>query len=135
MNRIKSTLTTWMRSLPLRGEEGWVAPRSIMALVAVLGLVGLGVAAQTRCPAPHSYNTKPLDHYRSDLRRTATRRRQPRGEQCVNHPELKTRRATMLAISLPKSALAKSLAAWLSTLTTWRRMSPTASAAPSRSLT
>jgi len=34
MNRIKSTLTTWMRSLPLRGEEGWVAPRSIMALVA-----------------------------------------------------------------------------------------------------
>ena len=30
MNRIKSTLTTWMRSLPLRGEEGWVAPRSVM---------------------------------------------------------------------------------------------------------
>ncbi len=46
MNRIKSSLTTWMRSLPLRGEEGWVAPRSIMALVAVLGLVGLGAAAQ-----------------------------------------------------------------------------------------
>jgi hypothetical protein len=34
MDRIKSTLTTWMWSLPLRGEEGWVAPRSIMALVA-----------------------------------------------------------------------------------------------------
>jgi hypothetical protein len=33
MNRIKSTLTTWMRSLPLRGEEGWVAPRSVMALM------------------------------------------------------------------------------------------------------
>ena len=34
MNRIISTLTTWMRSLPLRGEEGWVAPRSVMALMA-----------------------------------------------------------------------------------------------------
>ena len=48
MNRIKSTLTNWMRSLPLRGEEGWVAPRSVMALVAVLGLVGLGAAAQNK---------------------------------------------------------------------------------------
>ena len=33
LNRIKSTLTTWMRSLPLRGEEGWVTPRSVMALM------------------------------------------------------------------------------------------------------
>ncbi|HEY6365848.1 MAG TPA: YncE family protein, partial [Candidatus Binatia bacterium] len=48
MNRIKSTFATWMRSLPLRGEEGWVAPRSMMALVAVLGLVGLGLAAQQK---------------------------------------------------------------------------------------
>src|SRR6266850_783388 len=49
MNRIKSTLTTWMRSLPLRGEEAWVAPRSVMVLVAVLvGLVGIGVAAQKK---------------------------------------------------------------------------------------
>jgi YVTN family beta-propeller protein len=47
MNRIKSPLTTWMRSLPIRGEEGWVAPRPVMALMAVLvGLVGLGAAAQ-----------------------------------------------------------------------------------------
>ena len=52
MNRIKSTLTTWMRSLPLRGEEGWVAPRSMMALMAVLGLAGLGVAAQNATPPP-----------------------------------------------------------------------------------
>ena len=49
MNRIKCTLTTWMRSLPIHGEEGWVAPRSMMALVAVLvGLVGLGAAAQKK---------------------------------------------------------------------------------------
>jgi YVTN family beta-propeller protein len=46
MNRLKFTLTTLMRSLPIRGEEGWVAPRPVMALVAVLGLVGLGAAAQ-----------------------------------------------------------------------------------------
>jgi YVTN family beta-propeller protein len=48
MNRIKFTLTTWMRSLPVRGEEGSVAPYSMMALVAVLGLVGLGAAAQQK---------------------------------------------------------------------------------------
>src|SRR4029450_1797995 len=47
MNRLKFTLTTLMRSLPIHGEEGWVAPRSMMALVAVLvGLVGLGAAGQ-----------------------------------------------------------------------------------------
>ena len=34
-----------MRSLPVRGEEGWVAPRSLMVVGAVLGLVGLGGAA------------------------------------------------------------------------------------------
>jgi DNA-binding beta-propeller fold protein YncE len=45
MNRIKFTLTTW--SLPLRGEEGWVALRPVIALVAVLlGLIGLNAAAQ-----------------------------------------------------------------------------------------
>ena len=46
MNRLKFTLTTWMRSLGLCEEDGWVAPRSVMALLAVLGLVGLGIAAQ-----------------------------------------------------------------------------------------
>jgi YVTN family beta-propeller protein len=47
MNRIKFTLTTWMWSLPLRGEEGWVALRPVIAFVAVLlGLIGLNAAAQ-----------------------------------------------------------------------------------------
>ena len=86
MNRIKSTLTTWMRSLPLRGEEGWVAPRSMMALMAVLGLAGLGVAAQNATQPPSGYNTNPLDHDRSDPWRGASRRSQPRGQQRVNHP-------------------------------------------------
>jgi YVTN family beta-propeller protein len=54
MNRFKFTLTTWMRSLPLRGEEGWVAPRSVMALMAILGLAGLGVAAQNATPPPRA---------------------------------------------------------------------------------
>ena len=58
MNRLKFTLTTWMRSLPIHGEEGWVAPRSVMALVAVLGLVGLGVAAQKKV-APASTAATP----------------------------------------------------------------------------
>ena len=59
MNRIKCTLTTWMRSLPIHGEEGWVAPRSMMALVAVLvGLVGLGAAAQKKV-APASIAATP----------------------------------------------------------------------------
>ena len=47
MNRITRALTNFMRSSPLRGEDGRVAPRSAMALVAVLvGLMGLGAAAQ-----------------------------------------------------------------------------------------
>jgi DNA-binding beta-propeller fold protein YncE len=47
MNLIKSTLTSLMRSLRLRGEEGWVALRPVIALVAVLlGLIGLNAAAQ-----------------------------------------------------------------------------------------
>jgi YVTN family beta-propeller protein len=47
MNRIKSALTNFMRSSPLRGEDGRVAPRSILVLVVVLiGLVGIGAAAQ-----------------------------------------------------------------------------------------
>ena len=41
-----------MRSLRLRGEEGWVAPRAVMAMMAILGLVGLGVAAQNADPPP-----------------------------------------------------------------------------------
>src|SRR5215831_8297595 len=47
MNRLKFTLTTLMRSSPLRGEDGRVAPHSVMILVVVLiGLVGIGAAAQ-----------------------------------------------------------------------------------------
>jgi hypothetical protein len=76
MNRIKSTVTTWMRSLPLRGEEGWVLYRPAVSLaVTLLGLVALGTAAQNATPPPPSGNTEPLDHYRSDFRRRATRRR------------------------------------------------------------
>src|SRR5262245_53883336 len=47
MNRLKFILTTLMRSSPLRGEDGRVAPHSVMILVVVLiGLVGIGAAAQ-----------------------------------------------------------------------------------------
>ena len=47
MNCIIRALTNFMRSSPLRGEDGRVAPRSAMVLVAVLvGLMGLGAAAQ-----------------------------------------------------------------------------------------
>src|SRR5262245_1017030 len=47
MNRLKFILTTWMRSSPLRGDDGRVAPRSVLVLVVVLiGLVGIGAAAQ-----------------------------------------------------------------------------------------
>jgi YVTN family beta-propeller protein len=51
MNRIKSTFATWIQSLPLRGEEGWVAPRSVMALMGILGLASL-VTAQNATPPP-----------------------------------------------------------------------------------
>jgi DNA-binding beta-propeller fold protein YncE len=48
MNRIKSALTNFMRSSPLRGEDGRVAPRSVMVFAIVLiGLVGLGTALHT----------------------------------------------------------------------------------------
>ena len=68
MNRIKFTLTTLMRSLPIRGEDGWVAPRSVMALVAVCGPGGpRRRGAEQRYHSLHSGNTKPLDHHRSDL--------------------------------------------------------------------
>ena len=47
MNRVKSTLAALVRSLPLRGEDGRVAPHSIMVLVVVLfALVGIGATAQ-----------------------------------------------------------------------------------------
>ena len=47
MNRAKSTLASWMRSLPIRGDDGRVAPYSIMVLVVVLfALVGIGATAQ-----------------------------------------------------------------------------------------
>src|SRR5262245_8601880 len=46
MNRLKSRLTTVMRSCPTRAEEGWVASRLAIALAAVLvGVVGLGTLA------------------------------------------------------------------------------------------
>src|SRR5262245_12076501 len=48
MSRLKFTLTTLMRSPPLRGEEGWVAHRSAVVLVTVMvSLVGLGTALHT----------------------------------------------------------------------------------------
>src|SRR4029450_6073151 len=58
MNRVICALRNFMQSSPLRGEDGWVAPRSVMALVAVLGLVGLGVAAQNKV-APASIAATP----------------------------------------------------------------------------
>ena len=89
MNRIKSALTNFMRSSPLRGEDGWVAPRPVMALVAVLlGLVGLGAAAQQQvttsstAATPSRSTTIALT---SD--ETAPRRRQSRGEQRFDHSE------------------------------------------------
>ena len=49
MKRSKHASVNLMRPLRLRGEEGWVAPRSLLALIAVLvGLVGLGAAAQKK---------------------------------------------------------------------------------------
>ena len=101
MNRIKSTLATWMQSLPLRGEEGWVAPRSIMALMAVLGLAGLGVA-QSATPPPRAItpsrsttialtSDEQGDSSSSTARRTASQ-----------SSESKTRRATMSAKSSPR---------------------------------
>ena len=46
MNRVTRALGVLVRSLRLRGEEGWVAHRPVMALAALLmGLVGFGVAA------------------------------------------------------------------------------------------
>jgi YVTN family beta-propeller protein len=63
MNRLKFTLATWTRSLPIRAEEGWVAPRSVMVLVVLLvGLVGLGVAAQRNARAAKA---KPVTNHHS----------------------------------------------------------------------
>src|SRR6266436_2136923 len=48
MNRIKSTLATFIRSSPLCVEEGWVAHRLAVVLVTVMvGLVDLGAALHT----------------------------------------------------------------------------------------
>ena len=59
MNPITRALGVLVRSLRLRGEEGWVAPRPVMALAAVLvGLVGLGAAAQNATHAPTGCNTQ-----------------------------------------------------------------------------
>jgi YVTN family beta-propeller protein len=53
MNRVICALRNFMRSSPLRREDVRVAPRSVMALMAVLvGLVGLGAAAQKVAPPP-----------------------------------------------------------------------------------
>jgi YVTN family beta-propeller protein len=47
MNRVKYALRAFMQSLPLRGEEGWVALRPVIAVTAILlGLIGLNAAAQ-----------------------------------------------------------------------------------------
>ena len=47
MNRVKTILAALMRSLPLRREDGRVAPYSIMVLVVILfALVGIGATAQ-----------------------------------------------------------------------------------------
>src|SRR5262245_49584447 len=63
MNRLKFILTTWMRSSPLRGEDGRVAPRSVMALVIVLvALVGIGAAAQRNARAAKH---KPVTNHHS----------------------------------------------------------------------
>jgi YVTN family beta-propeller protein len=63
MNRLKFTLTTLMRSSPLRGQDGRVAPRSVMVLVIVLvALVGLGAAAQRKARAAKA---KPVTNHHS----------------------------------------------------------------------
>src|SRR5262245_21284678 len=56
---IKFTLTTFVRSMLLRGEEGRVAPRSAMVLAAVsVGLVGIGAAQMGGLPSrPWSRST------------------------------------------------------------------------------
>ena len=49
MNPVTRALGVLVRSLRIRGEEGWVAPRPVMALAAVMvGLVGLSAAAQKK---------------------------------------------------------------------------------------
>ena len=79
---MKSTLASLLRWLPFRAQEGSAAPRSVMVLVVVLvGLVGLGAAAQKKdargAKSPkgskvatskrHTMTNLPLDHHRSDL--------------------------------------------------------------------
>src|SRR5262245_8959252 len=44
MNRLKFTLTSLMRSSPIRGEDGRVAPHSVVFAIFLVGLVGLGTA-------------------------------------------------------------------------------------------
>src|SRR5437870_2319530 len=51
MKHVICALRNFMRLSPLRGEDGRVAPRSVMVLVVVLvGLVGIGAAAQKAAP-------------------------------------------------------------------------------------
>ena len=76
MNPITRALGVLVRSWRLRGQEGWVAPRPVMALAVVMvGLVGLGVAAVLKYAtpsAPPGCNSKPLDHDRPDPWRGAS---------------------------------------------------------------
>ena len=121
MNRIKSTLTTLMRSLPTT-RRGWVgrAPPRNGARCSLAGPGGprrrgaaaTSTTASTAATPSHS-TTIALT---SD--ETAPRRRQSRGEQRFNHSSERRSRAMTSPSSWPKSALVKSLAAWLSTLTT-----------------
>jgi YVTN family beta-propeller protein len=72
MNCIKSTLATLMRLLPPRGEEGWVAHRPVMALVVVLvGLVGLGVAAQKKATGASKAKAKTSNHHSTTIALTS----------------------------------------------------------------
>ena len=54
MNRLKFTLTTLMRSSPLHGEDGRVAPRSVTVLVVVLAWWASARRLKRKSPSFHS---------------------------------------------------------------------------------
>ena len=132
MNRIKSTLTTWRRSLPLRGEEGWVAPRSIMALMAVLGLAGL-VAAQSSTPPPRSItptHSTTIALTRGEGRLVVVNRE----ANSVSIIQVKDAQGNDIAIKLAEIGVGEEPRCVAIHPNDRWHMSPTASAAPSRSL-